>query len=156
MESLKEQLRLASEKANTRDAENQAVKEDRATNAKVLRQEVKKADALQKRVASLIEQNSKSESEGAALRAKFEKAEMLQERVVGVYRAVGLGDGVAPLSMQMLDLLEERILALKNQQPLSVTTANLKTQNTMTQEKQLPEEQSDSTKRPTKKGYLTR
>lgn len=137
---------MVSERANTRDAEIQATKDDRAANAKLLKQALKKADGLQKRVASLTQLNSKSEGELATLRAKYEKAEKLQERVVGLYRTVGLGDGVAPLSMQMLDLLGEKILALKNWQPLSVTRANTETQIAMTKETQVPDTLSDNTK----------
>lgn len=142
---------MASEKANTRDAEIQAIKEDQSANAKVVRQALKKADALQKRVASLTELSSKLEGEGAALRAKHEEAEKLHERVVGLYCAVGLGDGVAPLSMQMVGLLEEKVLALKDQQSLSVAKANPETQITTPQENHGPEGQSDNTKRPRRK-----
>lgn len=147
MESLQEQLRLTSENVNTKDAEIQAIKEDRDANVKVLKQTVKKTDVLQKRVASVTELNIKSENERAALRAECENAESLRERVLTLCRAMGL-DSVAPLSMQMVDLLEASVLSLKDQQLLPGSTTNPETQITTTQGIQLPDLQPDNTRRP--------
>lgn len=153
MEDLHEQLRLTGENVNTKDAEIQAIKEDRAANAKVLKQTVKKADVLQKRVVSMTELNTKSENERAALRADCENAESLRERVLALCRAMGL-DSVAPLSMQMVDLLEANVLtvlSLKDRQSLPGSTTNPETQIATTQGTQLPDLQPDNARRSRRK-----
>ena len=151
MQSSKEQLQLTCEKVNTKDAEIQAIKDDRAANVKVLRQTLKKVESLQKRLANIAELHSESEGERAILRAKCEDAETVQERILTLCHAMGLVDGLVPRSTQMVDMLEEKVLALKNQQSLSVTKPNPETEITASKETQLPDAPSDSTKRARRK-----
>ncbi|KAI9877643.1 MAG: hypothetical protein M1830_003225 [Pleopsidium flavum] len=122
LESLQEQLRVASEQLNAKDAEIQARKEDHAANLKKLDQAVRNAEALQARVASLQKVQGESEDGLAILHTKSEEDDKLRDRVEALCRKLGVMDAAAPLSLETLELLEQKIAITEENPPLLANT----------------------------------